>query len=102
MRKFLLLLLCLSLSVFTVARATKLTVTTREQAGAKTFFKHPNTEEETGSDNDENPDGTSNDNENTADDNADNAAADQGAANDNGANDNDADNDADDDGDGGE
>ena len=101
MRKFLPLLLCLSLSIFTLARATKLNVTTRQQADGKTFFKHANTEEEGGSDNDENADGTSNDDENTADDNANNAGADQDTGNDDGTNDNGTDDDAGDDGDGG-
>jgi hypothetical protein len=101
MRKFLPLLLCLSLSIFTVARATKLAVATRQQADANTFFTHANSEEESGSDNDENAEGTSNDDENTADDNADNAAGDQDTGNDDGTNDNGADDDAGDDGDGG-
>jgi len=101
MRKLLPLLLCLSVGIFAVARATALTATTRQEAHAKTFFKHPNTEGEGGSDNDENADGTSNDDENTADDNADNAAGDQDAGNDDATNDDGADDDAGDDGDGG-
>jgi hypothetical protein len=99
MKKFLPLLLCLSLSIFTIARATKLTLTTRQQADAKTFFKHANTEEEVSSDNDDSVEGAPNDDgENTADDNADNAAGDQDTGNDDGANDNGADDDAGDDG----
>ena len=103
MRKFLPLLLCLSLSIFTVARATKLTLATKIQEDAKTFSKHANTEEEAGSDNDESAEGASNDDdENTADDNGDEAAGDQDTGSDDGANDNGADDDAVDDGGGGE
>lgn len=91
MRKFLPLLLCLSLSLFTVARVANWTVTTGQPADGKTFFKHPNTEDEAGSNNDENANGSSNEDENAADDNADNAAGDQDAGNDDGTDDDGAD-----------
>jgi hypothetical protein len=107
MRRFFPLLLCLSLSIFTVARATKLahsatldTRTTRkppveQKADAKTLFKHANTEDETNpSDNDgiDNPSGNKGedvdgDDDNDAVDNE-NPGDDDGADDDGGDDDN--------------
>ena len=94
MRKFLPLLLCLSLSIFTVARATKLTATTTHQADAKTFSPYADSAQEQGSDNDQNADGTANDDdENASDADDDDAAGGQDPGNDDGTNDNGADDD---------
>ena len=92
MRKFLPLLLCLSLSIFTVARATKLTATTRHQADANAFSQHTNSAEEEGSDDDQNAEGDDND-ENASDADGDEAAGSQDPGNDDATNDNGADDD---------
>jgi hypothetical protein len=97
MKKFLPLLLCLLLSIFTVARATKLAHTPApdtktaqnkpagQEADAKTLFDDPNTDEQVASDDDDNTEVPSNndgqdinddgggdapDDENTGDDDA--------------------------------
>jgi hypothetical protein len=114
MRKFLPLLLCLSLSIFTVARATKPTHSlapdikstrkppTRQQADTKTLFKHANFEEEEGSnDNDSVENASGNEGEDVNDNDTGDAAADQDDGNNNGADDNGADDNEDDDGGGG-
>jgi hypothetical protein len=104
MRKFLPLLLCLSLSFFTAARATKLTVTTPQPAGGTKSLEHVNSaQEQQGSDDDQNADGTSNDDndENASDADGDDATADQDTGNDDATNDNGADDDPDDAGDDG-
>jgi len=111
MRKFLPLLLCLSLSIFTVARAMKPTHSlapdtkstrkspTRQQADTKPSFKHANIEEEEGSnDNDSTENASGNEGEDANDDDAGEAAAGQDDGDNNGADDNEDD----DDGGGGE
>ena len=100
MRRSLPLLLCLSLSLFTLARAIKPTHTlasdTRnapklpvEQLGdAKASFKQPNTEQETGSnDNDNKDDASADEGEDANNDDAGDAAADEDPGDDNGADD---------------
>ena len=106
MRKLLPLLLCLSLSIFTVARAMKRTNTLapdnessrkapmKQSADVKPLIKHPNTEEEPGSSDNENPQDASGDdgedvNDNDAGDAGDagDAAADEDTGDDNGADD---------------
>ena len=73
MKKFLPLLLCLLLSIFTVARATKPAHTpapdtkiaqnepTGQEADAKTLLNDANTDEEVASDDDDSMEGASND-----------------------------------------
>ena len=116
MRKFLPLLLCLSLSIFAVARAMKPTHSlapdtksarnppTRQQADTKTSFKHANIEEEEGSnDNDGTENASGNEGEDVNDDDTGEAAAGQDEGDNSGADDNGADdNEGDDDGGGGE
>src|SRR5262245_14805798 len=110
MRKFLPLLLCLSLSIFTVARAIKPTHVlardsksarkppTRQQADAKTLFKYPNIEEEEGpGDNDSVDDPSGDEGEDVNDDDGDGTAADQNTGDDHGGDDNRADDNGDDD-----
>jgi len=100
MRRFLPLVLCLSLSIFTVARATKLahtatfyTRTTRkppveQPADAKALFKHANTEEETGaSDNDSIDDASGNEGEDVDGDDDSDAVDDQDTGDDDGGDD---------------
>ena len=103
MRRFLPLLLCLSLSLFTLARAIKRTHTlasdtrsapklpVEQQADAKALFKHPNTEQETGSndsnDNDNKDDASADEGEDANNDDAGDAAADEDPGDDNGADD---------------
>ena len=122
MKKFLPFLLCLFLSIFTVARATKPAhifapgtkssqkPPTGQQEGVKALVKVQNTLEEATSDNDdESTEGASNDDgestsdngENTNDDNGADAAGDQDTGDDDEGNDDGAD-DADDAEDGGE
>lgn len=109
MRRFLPLLLCLSLSIFTVARVTKqihpLSPDTKsnpkppmgQQADARTLLKDPNTEQETGSSDNGNKDDASNDEgEDVNDDDDGDATADEGTGDDNGADENDDDDSADD------
>jgi len=104
MRKFLPLLLCLSLTIFTIARGMKPTHAlapdktstrkspTRQQADAKTLFKHANIEEEEGSnDNDSTENASGNEGEDVNDDDGSEAAADQDDGDNNGADDNEGD-----------
>ena len=90
MKKFLPLLLCLSLSIFTVARATKPAHTpapdtktaqkkpTGQEADAKTLLNDANTDEEVASDDDDSMDGASDDEgENMNDDDGGDAAGDE-------------------------
>jgi len=96
MRKFLPLLLCLSLSIFTVARATKPTHLFGPETDAKALVNDANTEEEAASDDDDSTTGGSNDEgEDVNDDDGDGAAIDEGTGADDGADD-----DGDDDGSG--
>ena len=114
MRKFFPLLLGLSLSIFAVARATKPaqifgwdTKTTQEEAtgqeaDTKPLLKESNTEEELGSDDDDNMDDASGDEgEDTDDDNGPGIAGDEGNGGDDEGEDN-GDDDAGDDGGGDE
>ena len=109
MRRFLPLLLCLSLSIFTAARATKqihaLSPDTKsnpkppmgQHADARTLLKDPNTEQETGSSDDGNKDDASSDEgEDVNDDDGSNAGADEDAGDDNGADENEGDDGGDD------
>jgi hypothetical protein len=90
MKKFLPLLLCLLLSIFTVARATKPAHTpapdtktpqnppTGQEADAKTLLGDANTEEEMASDDDDSIDGASdNEGENMNDDDGGDAPGDE-------------------------
>ena len=90
MKKFLPLLLCLSLSIFTVARATKPAHTpapdtktahnkpTGQEADAKTLLNDANTDEEVASDDDDSTEGASNDDgEDVNDDDGGDAAGDE-------------------------
>ena len=61
MRKFLPLLLCLSLSILTVARATKPAHVFAPETDAKALVNDANTEEEAASDDDDSTTGGSND-----------------------------------------
>ena len=61
MRKFLPLLLCLSLTIFTVARATKPAHVFAPETDAKALVNDANTEEEAGSDDDDNTTGAPDD-----------------------------------------
>jgi hypothetical protein len=112
-KRFLPLLLCLIVSIFTVVRATKpahifapgtkgaRTAPTGQQADVKALIKVQNTAEEVTSDDDESTEGTSNDDgESTNDDNDDDAAGDQDTGDDDGGSDDDGGDD--DGGDGGE
>ena len=83
MRKFLPLLLCLSLTIFTVARATKPAHVFAPETDAKALVDDANTEEEAGSDNDDddNTTGASDDDgEDVKGDNGDGVAGDEGTA----------------------
>jgi hypothetical protein len=97
MKKFLPLLLCVLISVFTVARATKPAHTpafdtktaekklTGQEADAKTLLNDANTDEGVASDNDGASD---NEGENMNDDDGDNAAADEDTGEDDGGDEN--------------
>ena len=61
MRKFLPLLLCLSLTIFTVARAAKLAHVFAPETDAKALVNDANTEEEAGSNDDDNTTGAPDD-----------------------------------------
>jgi len=100
MRRFLPLLLCLSLSLFTLARAIKPTHTlasdtrnapklpVEQQADSKALFKHPSTEQETGpNDNDNKDDASADEGEDANNDDAGDAVADEDPGDDNGADD---------------
>jgi len=100
MKKFLPLLLCLLLSIFTVARATKPAHTpaadtktaqkppTGQEADAKTLFDDANTDEEVASDDDDSIDGASdNEGENMNDDDGGDAAGDEDTGDDDGGGD---------------
>ena len=89
MKKILPLLLCLVLSIFTLARGAKSPHITA--ADAKALIKDTNEEEVGSDDDDENADGASNDDENANDDNGDDAAGDEDGGDDEGADDGDAD-----------
>jgi hypothetical protein len=96
MRKFLPLLLCLSLSIFTVARATKPAHVFAPETDAKALVNDANTGEEPDSDDDEGTTGGSNDEgDDVNDGDGDGAAGDEGTGADDGADD-----DGDDDGSG--
>jgi hypothetical protein len=109
MRKFFPLLLCLSLSIFAVARATKPAQirawdtkraheeATRQEADTKPLLKESNTDEELGSDDDENMDDVSGDKgEDTNDDDGRGAAGDEGTGGDDAGDDNGGDDEGDD------
>ena len=111
-KRFLPLLLCLVVSIFTVVRATRPahifaperksppTAPAGQQADVKSLIKVQNTAEEATSDGDESVEGTSNDDgESTNDDNGDDAAGDEDTGDDDGGNDDGGDDDG---GDGGE
>jgi hypothetical protein len=100
MRKFLPLLLCLLLSIFTVARATKPAHTaapdtktaqkppTGQEADAKTLLDDANTDEDVASDDDDSIDGASdNEGENMNDDDGGDAAGDEDTGDDDGGGD---------------
>jgi hypothetical protein len=81
MRKFLPLLLCLSLTIFTVARATKLAHVFAPETDAKALVNDANTEEEAGSDDDDNTTGAPDDEgEDVNGDHGDGVAGDEGTA----------------------
>ena len=97
MKKFLPLLLCLSLSIFTVARATKPAHTpapdtktdqkkpTGQQADAKMSLNDANSDEEVASDDDDSMEGASDDEgEDMNDDDGGDAAGDEDTADDDG------------------
>ena len=86
MRKFLSLLLCLSLSIFTVARATKPAHTATPEA--KTLLNDANKDEEMGrGDNDSMEDASDDNGEDMNDDDSTDAAGDENAADDDGTDD---------------
>jgi len=88
MRKFLPLLLCLSLSIFTVARATKLAQAFAPEKDAKALVNDANTGEEMTSDDGDSMEVASNDEgEDVNDDDGGDAAADQDAGDDDAGND---------------
>ena len=81
MRKFLPLLLCLSLTIFTVARATKPAHVFAPETDAKALVNDANTEGEAGSDDDDNTTGASDDEgEDVNGDDGDGVAGDEGTA----------------------
>ena len=83
MRKFLPLLLCLSLTIFTVARAAKPAHVFAPETDAKALVNDANTGEEAGSDNDndDNTTGASDDDgEDVKGDDGDGVAGDEGTA----------------------
>ena len=81
MRKFLPLLLCLSLTIFTVARAAKPAHVFAPETDAKALVNDANTEEEAGSDDDDNTTGASDDDgEDVKGDDGDGVAGDEGTA----------------------
>ena len=100
MKKFLPLLLCLLLSIFTVARATKPAHTPApdaktaqkkppgQEADAKTLLNDANTDEDAASDDDDSIDGASdNEGENMDDDHGGDAAGDEDTGDDDGGDD---------------
>jgi hypothetical protein len=100
MKNFLPLLLCLLLSIFTVARATKPAHTaapdtkaaqkppTGQEADAKTLLDDANTDEDVASDDDDSIDGASdNEGENMNDDDGGDAAGDEDTGDDDGGGD---------------
>jgi hypothetical protein len=88
MRKFLFLLLCLSLSIFTVARATKLAHAFAPETDTKALVNDANTEEEVTSDDDDSLEVGSNDEgEDVNGDDGGDAAADQDTGDDDAGND---------------
>ena len=88
MRKFLPLLLCLSLSIFTVARAMKPAHVFAPETGAKALVNDANTEQEAAPDDDDGNTGASNDEgEDVNDDDGDGAAGDEGTGPDDGGDD---------------
>jgi hypothetical protein len=87
-RKSLFLLLCLSISIFTVARATKLAHAFAPKTDAKALVNDANTEEEMTSDYDDSMEVGSNDEgEDANDDDGGDAAADQDIGDDDAGND---------------
>src|SRR5262245_35165171 len=81
MKRFLPLLLCLSLTIFTVARATKSAHVFTSETDAKALVNDANTEEEAGSDDDDNTTGASDDDgEDVNGDDCDGVAGDEGTA----------------------
>ena len=81
MRKFLPLLLCLSLTIFTVARATKPAYVFGPETDAKALVNHENTEEEAGSDDGDNTTGAhEDDGEDVNGDDDDGVTGDEGTA----------------------
>jgi hypothetical protein len=89
MRKFLVLLVCLSLSIFTVARAMKPTHVFAPEPD-EALVNDATTEEETPFDNDDSTSGASNDeDEDVNDDNGDDSAGDEDTGPDDGADDGD-------------
>ena len=96
MNKFLPLLLCLSLTIFTVARAAKLAHVFAPETDAKALVNDANTEEEAGSDDDDNTtDAPDDEGEDVNGDDGDAVPGDEGTAPDD-----EADDDGDDDGSG--
>jgi hypothetical protein len=99
MRKFLPLLICLSLSIFTVARAARPALTpapdtkstgkppTRQQGDPKTFFKHANTEEEVPSNDDDSMDHAADDQGEDMNDEGDDTGSDEDTGDADGADD---------------
>ena len=80
MRKFLPLLLCLSLTIFTVARAAKPAHVFAPGTEAKALVNDANTEEEAGSDDDDNTGASDDEGEDVNGDDGDGVAGDAGTA----------------------
>jgi hypothetical protein len=81
MRKFLPLLLCLSLTIFTIARAMKPAHVFARETETKALVNDANTEEEAGSDDDDNTTGASDDDgEDVKGNDGDGVAGDEGTA----------------------
>jgi len=88
MRKFLSLLVCLSLSLFTVVRAIKPAHAFAPETDAKAWVNHPNTEEEVTSDDDDSMEGASDDEgEDLNDDDGGDTAGDEDTGDDDGTED---------------
>ena len=91
MRKLLPLLLCLSLSIFTVARAAKLAQVFAPETDEAVVSDASTEEEEPSHDDDSTPGASNDDGEDANDDDGDGATGDQGTAPDDGENDDDDD-----------
>src|SRR5262245_19060378 len=92
MRKFLFLLVCLSLSLFTVARASKPAHAFALETEAEAWVNHANTEEDVASDDDDSMEGADDDQgEDMNDDDGGDAAGDEDTGDDDGTEDDEGD-----------